>query len=422
MEAIVGATLIDGTGREPVEGVVVLIDKDRIRAVGSEVPIPRECRRIEAKGLFLLPGLTDAHVHLAMVEGEPYYQLGNVVALHRPLTYVGISGYMNALKSMEMGFTTLRDVGDIGALGVSIREAVASGLAVGPRVVACGQYLSETGGHGDKLPPWLVRTDDESNIADGVDGVVKAVRRQIRQKNDWIKIVATGAFSTTFRQTFSDDEMNAMVAEAHRKDKLVTAHCAHREGTLAAVRAGVDSVEHGDDLTEEIVKLMVNKGTYLVPTLLVKHLYATKARESGLPSFYAENAAALFRNSRESFRMALEAGVKIVMGTDSGMSLYPFGQNAREMEMMAECGMSPMEVIVSATSRAAAMLRQDREQGTLEPGKLADLIAVRRNPLADLKILQEKENIVLVMKGGEVLVDRLGWHGCPRKILIRQDT
>lgn len=408
--ALVGGTLIDGSGREPVENGVILVDGTQITKI-----IPADRKHIESlyqvidlAGKTIMPGMMDLHVHLNLGELDVVIPSASLEGgLADPWPFRGIKSYAYAKRALDAGFTTLRDVGDMGHISVSVRNAINAGIVPGPRVFSCGQFLTTTGGHVDLVPLWLQRTDRESNVADGVDGVIKAVRRQWKMKVDWIKFYATGGLmDPEDKQEFNDDELNALIGEAHSKEKPVCAHCMHAKGTLAAVQAGIDSVEHGTELTEEIVDLMVEKGTYLVPTLYAPSAIVEKGLQMGLPEVYIKKMQGVVKGHEESFRMAHERGVKIALGTDAGFNAILHGDSAQELEMLVRWGMTPMEALVTATSSSAALMGKENELGTIETGKMADLVVVDGNPLDDISILQKKEAILLVIKDGVVHVDR----------------
>lgn len=411
MQALVGGALIDGTGKSIQENSAVLIDNDTIVDVGPRetTTVPESCEVLDISGKILLPGLIDTHVHLHIGEHDLIIPSGGLPPeLGQPLTFIGIKGYAHAKRAFEMGFTTIRDAGDVGYLSVALRDAVNTGIVEGPRIVASGQWLSATGGHADYLPLWLKRTDDASNVVDGIDDMLKAVRRQIKMKTDWIKLYVTGGImDPEDKQEFTDDELKAAIDEAHGKEKYVMGHCMHARGTLAGLKAGLDTIEHGTDLTEEIVELMLQKGTCLVPTIAVQQAIVNKGQEFGLPQTYVERFAAHVEKGRKSFAMALKAGVPIALGTDAGFNVMLHGENAKELEALAGYGMSPMQAIVAATSQAASALRLGDKIGTVERGKLADLIVVNGNPLEDLLILQDSQNILLVMKEGTICINRM---------------
>ncbi|MBN1318882.1 MAG: amidohydrolase family protein [Anaerolineales bacterium] len=408
--ALLGGTLIDGSGREPVENGMILINDKRIKQVS---PVDRRqlepaYRVFDLSGKTIMPGMMDLHVHLNMGELDVVVPSAGVEqGLAEPWALRGIKAYAYALRSMEAGFTTLRDVGDMGHVSVSVRNAINAGIVPGPRLLTCGQFLTTTGGHVDLMPLWLQRTDRVTNVADGVDGVLKAVRSQWKMKNDWIKFYATGGLmDPEDKQEFNDDELYALIGEAHSKEMRVCAHCMHAKGTLAAVKAGLDSVEHGTELTEEIVDLMVERGTYLVPTLYGPAAIVSEGQKMGLPETYTKKMQGVIQGHEKSFRLAHERGVKIALGTDAGFNAILHGGSAHELEALVRWGMTPMEAIVTATASSAALLGKDDQLGTIETGKLADIVVVDGNPLDDIRILQNKEAISLVLKDGVVQVNR----------------
>jgi imidazolonepropionase-like amidohydrolase len=404
--ALVSGKLIDGSGRNPIAESTVILEGKVIRETGrkGKVKIPEGCRVIDVAGKTVLPGLTDLHVHLSMGEQDVLVpSAGLPPTLGQSLTLIGIKGFAHARRSLDMGFTTLRDVGDVGFLSVALRDAVATGMVEGPRIFASGQFLTTTGGHADALPCWVERGDEEPNVADGREGVLKAVRRQIKMKTDWIKFFATGGIMDPWDvQEFSDEEIQTIVNEAHDKNRRVCAHCMHPKGTLAAVKAGIDTVEHGSNLTEEIIDLMLKKGTFLIPTIYAPYANVHRGPEYGLPKIYTDRCRPVFESHVRSFQTALKAGVKMALGTDCGYTPCVHGTNAFELELLVEYGMSPMNALLSGTRNAAEALGMGDKLGTLEKGKWADLIVIDGDPLKDIRVLQKKEKIVLVMKEGSI--------------------
>lgn len=417
--ALIGGKLIDGTGKDPVENSVILIDGKTISKVGkkADVRLPNDCEIIDVSGKAVMPGLIDLHVHLSFEQvnvSRDRYPLWIPGFLYRPLPWFGILCYANARKAFEMGFTTLRDVGEtIGEYSpIALRDAINSGIVQGPRIYASGPWLTTNCGHnGGTLPPWLSRRDIASEwVVDGADECRKAVRERIKMGADLIKIFGSGGIMDSYnRQEFNDEELTAIVGEAHSKGRLVAAHLEFPEGIKACVNAGIDTVEHGWVLTEEVIDLMLKKGVVMVPTIYAIWNLVHHGAELGMPAFYVEMCKnTVYEKALKSFKMAYEAGVKLAMGTDCGYYPCPHGTNAKELELMMEfCGMSAMEAIVATTKNGAETLRMGDRLGTLEPGKLADVIVVDGDPLADITVLQEKKKILMVMKGGSACVDRM---------------
>ena len=402
--AIRGATLIDGNGGIPIPNSTVIVDGGYIQAVGADLPAPKNAKIIDASGKTLLPGLIDAHVHLYMGEHD--------VCIPGAGLPLGLADHpcMRVLKSLEYathtlmaGFTTVRDAGDLADNTIQLRNAINQGIVSGPRIISCNQHLSITGGHLAPYPAWLNRTDHINNACDGPEGVLKAVRHQIRMGADWIKFFATGGISDTHdTQEFNDEEIAVIVGEAHSKHKKVFAHCMYEEGTLAAVKGGIDSVEHGARLNEEIVQEMLDRGTWLVPTLCVLDASATLGPTYGIPDWYCKKAKWFYDCNKASLQLAHQAGIKIGFGSDSGFNAQKHGMNAREFVQYVNAGFTPMEAIVCATKKNAELLSLQDQIGTIEPGKCADLILVDSNPLEDISVLLDTDRISLVMRSGVI--------------------
>jgi imidazolonepropionase-like amidohydrolase len=408
--ALVGGMLIDGTGKDPLATSIVVTKDAIIEKAGrsDEVKLPAGCRVVDVSGKTVMPGMMDLHVHLSLGD-EPIVPRGGIMSgLQRSLPALGISVFQRARRTLEMGFTTVRDAGDWGYATVALRDAIAAGVVEGPRILSSGQMITATGGHADLMPLWLERTDDVTNVADGVDGVLKAVRRQVKMHVDWVKFFATGGIMDAYdEQEFTDEEMATLINESHSKGRRVCTHAVQSRGMLAAVKAGVDTVEHGSYLSEQIIELMIEKGIYLVPTLYAPFSLVERGSEFGLPQAYVKKARPLLKPHFESFRMARQAGVKLALGTDAGYTPCPHGTNAFELELMVDNGMSEMECIVAATKTSAEALGLEEKVGTIEQGKWADLIVVDGNPLEEINTLQREEKIALVMKEGSICVNRL---------------
>ena len=407
MQALVGATLIDGRGNAPVPDAVVVVDGDHIAAAGprAATPVPKNAEVVDLAGLTLLPGLIDTHDHLAM-HG---YGLAQRWGLEEPAsaTHLRTGGVLG--RTLAMGYTTVRDAGGLDA---GFKLAVEEGLVPGPRVSLSLQIISPTGGIGDRVSPsghacWVPADPSlPDSVANGIDQVRSVVRGMIRAGADVIKCATTGGASSRAGHgpkdpAFTRDEMRMLVDEAHALGRKVMCHAIGGPGLRMAIEAGVDSIEHGSYLADEpdLLHMMAERGTFFTPTLLV-YVYH---RESASPHVRTR-ARALYARHLESVAMAREIGVKISAGTDAGGHGHPV--NARELECLVEAGMPPMEALRTATGLAAECLGWERDLGTVEAGRLADLVAVQGDPSRDIAVLQVPERIKVVWKGGAVAVDR----------------
>jgi imidazolonepropionase-like amidohydrolase len=404
--AIRAGALIDGTGAPAVRGAVILVEGERIRAVGAAVAIPNGARVIDLSPATVLPGLIDAHVHLTgrhVGEGDDWEN-----ARVRDLPQEdAIRGVRNARLTLEAGFTTVRNVGARGLSDIALREAIRDGIVPGPRILAAAHSLGSTGSHCDTngYNPGVAERDPAQGIADGADEIVKAVRAQVKRGADVIKFCATGGVlsegDAVGHQQYSEDEMRLVVAEAHLAGRKVAAHAHGTEGIKAALRSGVDSIEHGSMLDEGAIALFKTTGAFLVPTLMAQEFVERQAQQGVLQRERAEKARFIAPRARASFRRAAEAGVRIALGSDSGV--FPHGQQGRELVLMVENGMSPMDAILAGTKNAAELLGVAREVGTVEPGKLADLVGVPGDPLEDISVVTRP---VFVMHEGRLIVSR----------------
>lgn len=406
--AIKAAQIIDGTGAEPVKNGVIIITDDKIAAIGSNVQIPTGAKVIDLGNTTLLPGFIDAHTHLIMrVLGDP--EGGN--ARFRDYNSFGaILGVGHAEKTLMAGFTTVRNVGAGNFDDLALRKAINDGWIAGPRMLTAGHSLGITGGHCDEngFKPGVADGDFKTGIADGVDQVRAAVRYQIKYGADVIKTCATGGVLSEGDAVgvtqYSFEELKVMVEEAEKHERKVAAHAHGTEGIKIATRAGVASIEHGSFLDEEGAKLMAQKGTYLVPTLLAGETVEKLAKSNVLRGFRGEKALSAASAMRNAIKIANASKVKIALGTDSGV--YPHGLNGHEFTLMVEWGgMRPMDAIVAGTNNSAKLLGVDKNLGTLQVGKLADIVAVQGNPLENIKTM---EQAVFVMKNGVVYKENKG--------------
>lgn len=412
IKVLKGGVLIDGTGKEPQEDAVVVIEEQKISAVGvkGKLDIPKGpgITTVNLAGKTIMPGLIDTHLHLFM-NGEPDFvaQMRDVPV---PLKAIRAVSYVQRL--MEAGFTTVRSAGDGNLwMTVALRDAINQGYIKGPRILASGYHLTVTGGHGYVFPPWIPYFKEAVAIqCDSVNELIKATRQQIANGVDCIKIVATGGNMTpidVWIPQFTVEEMKAVVDEAHKCGKCTHAHAVTPEGITRAIRAGIDVIAHGTLLDMKSAKLMAEKAVFLTPTISQIHSMAEKAPEGSIAMYARKKSREQMQHQKDNFIKWVEAGIKIAMGTDAGGVPYNYlGENAWELELMVEYGLSEMDAIVASTKNAAEALHIEDRVGTIEAGKLADLIVVDGDPLQDIRLLQNKEKIKLVMIGGKTVVER----------------
>jgi len=397
-------SLIDGTGRPPVKGAALLIEDNVIKQVGSpaSVTVPPGARVIDLGGMFVCPGLIDAHMHTSFNGEAEYWD----IVLKQNTAYRALTSLRNVNADLNAGFTAVRTMGEKDHLDIDLRNAINRGVVPGPRIVASGQNITVTGGHADinlaidiTCPQGLGGV-----IVDGPDEVRKAVRQQIKAGADLVKLLVTGGVmseaSVPGIQHMTTEEMRAAVEEAHRLGRKVAAHAQGCDGIKECLRAGIDTIEHGHILDQEAVDLMVERGAYYVPTFAATYWMTVGDIAARIPPYAARKAREAADVHTQSFSLALKNGVKIVCGTDTGSPGNRHGFNAVELELLVKHGMSPMAAIVSATSVASECLGIATKVGTLEPGKLADLVAVESNPLDGISVFKD---IAFVMKDGEVI-------------------
>ncbi len=399
--AVRAGKLLDVRTGRLVPDVVVVIEGERITAVGAEAPAGVTV--IDLSGLTVLPGLIDAHDHIL---GNPT-DWSATAWLRMSAPQAVLWGERNVHVLLDHGFTGVRDacegVGwDFGQ--VALRDAIVKGLARGPRIAAAGNCLSLTGGHGDEdvlaLGQGLPR---QPNIADTVDEISVAVRHDIKYGVDWIKVMATGGVMdpiSDFRvQELSEEQMARAVEVAHRAGKRVMAHAEGTEGIKAAVRAGVDSIEHGTVLDDEGAEMMARRGTWLVPTLYTFQRSPLVAASLGADAVSVAKMKAILPMQKAGFEAAIRHNLRIAYGLDDDPEYI-----AKEFGALVDGGLSPLGAIQAATVNGAELLGWTRDAGTIEVGKYADIVAVAGDPLADIRVM---EHVVFVMKGGEVVKDKL---------------
>ena len=404
---IYNGTLIDGNGGESTPNAAILIQKNEIIEVGTEdtVILPNEeIKKIDAQGMFILPGFIDAHVHV-MANG--FKMEDN---MYNPLSFQFLKGVDNLKKTINAGVTTIRDAGlaDIG-----FKLAVDEGLIIGPRLLITVIPLSISGGHFDF---WLKSGFDmkisypglPESICDGEEEVRKRVREILRAGADFIKVMVTGGVMSANdgpeHTQYTVNELKIMVQEGKYHDNVkVMAHGHGVEGIKNALKAGVYSIEHGTYLDDDAIQMMIDQGTYLIPTCLVIKQNEELAKKGDLPDYSIKQALEIVDIHNANIKKAYESGVKIVMGTDCGVVSH--GINLKELGYLCDIGMSPGEAIMAGTKNAAECLEMDDIIGTIEPGKLADIIICKKDPIANINSLGNPENIMLVVKEGEIIKD-----------------
>jgi len=404
--------VFDGSGSVPWGPATVIVEGDRISKLGplDELELPEEVGTgwwvIDGQGKLLMPGLVDCHVHITG-SCDP----DEVKALKELVPHAAIRSTINARDTLEAGFTAVRDAGGGNLIDVALKQAINEGLVPGPRLQVACRGLSITGGHGDSRNGWPPEIEFKGRyVVDSPDEARRAAREQLRDGADHIKLHATGGVMSEgdlpTARGLTVEEMRAAIEEAHNVGKKTMAHAQGSTGIKNAILAGISSIEHGFYLTDEIIELMLKKDVFLVATLCAVHHIVEKGIEGGIPKYGVEKAREAKQAHLDSFLKAYKAGVKIAMGTDAATPFNCHGNNAQELELMVNAGMKPRDALVSATARGAELMGWGDRMGQVKLGFWADLILVDGNPLEDVKVLQDKRNIKLVIKGGEIQVDR----------------
>jgi len=393
--------LIDVRAGRLLTDQAILIDGDRIKEVGPSATVsshaPSSARVIDLSSSTVLPGLIDCHTHLTY---EP--QHNGYTALGISIPREALYGAKNARVTLEAGFTTVRNVGANGFADIALRDAINAGDVPGPRVDASGPAIGVTGGHCDEslLAPEFHHKAD--GVADGVPALMAKTREIAKYGADCIKICASGGVlskgDSPEALQFSDEEIRAVVTEAHRLGRKVAAHAHGAAGIKQAVMAGVDSIEHASFIDDEAIRLMKEKGTYLVPTIYLGDWFMENYQRIGVPEFMVDKAKIVMPAARQNIGRAFKAGVKVAFGTDA--AVYPHGLNAHEFAVMVRLGLTPMQSIQAATVNAADLLGWSDRVGSIEAGRFADIIAVSGDPTSNVTTL---EHVSFVMKGGRVV-------------------
>lgn len=416
VKVLKGSRLIDGTGREVPKRAVVVIENGTIREAGAEsdVRIPQGAEVEDFPGCTLMPGLMDCHLHLTahnVLTFKNYRAAGAETSPQQMLLYA----LFHAQLCFEMGFTTLRHLGwvsghglDVGEM-VALREAIDAGIIAGPRLRVAG-WTVITGSHLDLCLPRRGFRTDPDQTADGPWELRRLARQHLRTGADFLKTCVSGGGGTDKEEpdvrNMTQEELDAIVDEAHAFHKRVAVHCFTPEAQKMALEAGADTIEHTVFTDDEALDLIAVRGIPVTPTLMHRTDHAIDVRRrNGTPEFVTRKMKTIQPHAYACFQRMHRAGVTLALGTDTQLD-PEMGASAGELELYVELGMSPMEAILTATRNAAKAIGVDAVTGTLEPGKYADVIAVEGNPLADIRLLQDREKIKLVMKEGKLYVDR----------------
>jgi len=400
--AIRAARLFDGVNDKLIEPGLVVVSGGRIESVGGAAPAG--ATTIDLGDATLLPGFIDAHTHLSM-GFNPDYSGAAALALRRPVPETAIRATVNARATLMAGFTTVRDVGSRDFIDVGMRNAIAGGVIPGPRMLVAVHALGSTGGHCDESDGFRYdlfgrETGPEQGVINSPDQARFAVRFNIKYGADVIKTCASGGVLSPTDDVdvpqLTQEELTAIVSEAHALKRKAAAHAHGAEAAKRAIRAGIDSIEHGTFLDDEALRMMHDRGVFLVPTLTTRVGLAA----SKFPPLVQAKAERAVAQQDAMVRRALELGVRIALGTDA--AVYPHGQNATEFALMATDGMTPAQSLKAGTSVAAELLGLQDKVGALKPGMLADIVAVPGNPLADIKATG---NVIFVMKDGTIYRD-----------------
>jgi imidazolonepropionase-like amidohydrolase len=389
-------TLLDGTGAAPVPGQALIVEGRRISWIGPEAQLPEGSagHAIDGQGGTVMPGMINCHVHLTN-DGSPDL-FGQVE--RDSVTVSALRGYLNLQATLESGVTSVRDCGAANGIALDLARAVDDGLVPGPRIRAAGRVITMTGGHGHFI----------GREADGPAGVRQATRAEIKAGAHFIKAMATGGVLTPgvvpTQTALQPDELEQVAREAHNAGRRAACHAIGNEGIKNAIRAGIDSIEHGFYLDDEALELALGRGTVLVPTLIAVNQIVNNGKTGAMPAWVVEKAESESGHHRESFAAAVRSGMKVAAGTDAGTPFNPHTYLPQELALMVDYGMRPMDAIVAATRNAAENLGLAPDVGTLEVGRLADIVVVDGDPSSDITAAGR---VRLVMKDGMLARDDL---------------
>ena len=389
-------TLLDGTGAAPVPGQALIAEGRRISWIGPEAQLPEGSagHAIDGQGGTIMPGMINCHVHLTN-DGSPDL-FGQVE--RDSVTVSALRGYLNLQATLESGVTSVRDCGAANGIALDLARAVDDGLVPGPRIRAAGRVITMTGGHGHFI----------GREADGPAGVRQATRAEIKAGAHFIKAMATGGVLTPgvvpTQTALQPDELEQVAREAHNAGRRAACHAIGNEGIKNAIRAGIDSIEHGFYLDDEALELALDRGTVLVPTLIAVNQIVNNGKTGAMPAWVVEKAESESGHHRESFAAAVRSGMKVAAGTDAGTPFNPHTYLPQELALMVDYGMRPMDAIVAATRNAAENLGLAPDVGTLEVGRLADIVVVDGDPSSDITAAGR---VRFVMKDGMLARDDL---------------
>ena len=403
IQAIAGGLLIDGTGAEPVADALVLIEDDRITYAGPPKgrALPPNARVIDAAGASVLPGLMDVHVHISLSAPS---NLAHELSGRSP-GLIAFEVANNLRETVAGGVTTIRTVSDVEHLDIAARDSIGKGIMVGPRIHPCGKGITATGGHGEILPCWLCMSHGEiTEVVDGPDAIRSAIRRQLRAGAQWIKVFQTGGVIDPHgridAEEFAPDEFATALETARIAGVPVCVHAHNKTAILRCIRNGVRSIEHGMHFDEECAEAAREHGTFLVPTLTVMDRIMVFGAQAGIADFMIENVRQRTSKHHEYVKYAHDIGAGIACGTDAGSLLTPHGSAGREVVQLVKCGLTPMQAIQVATQNTARLLMAEDDVGTVETGKLADVIVVDGDVAGDVSRLEVPGNMRHVLIGG----------------------
>ena len=397
------ANLIDGI-HKPKRNATVVVEGERITAVGTngDAPAPGAHDTVfDLAGKSLMPGMVQCHYHVA------YANISDLddIDMKYPATYLTLIAAKNAELLLRSGFTGAVGAGAVHNIDVTLKRAIDNGLIPGPRMLPCGRDIVTTGDSIDCHPNfWQMKMDGIARICDGPDEFRKAVRDEIKQGVEMIKLYPTGGHGLSWPSevmTISDDEMAAAAQAAHERGKKIRGHIASKKGIMKALKAGLDVIDHGDMIDDECVETLAKQGAYVTPSLYFPYLVIDEKRRTGKASFDTSGMERGLENSYRMLGRAQAAGVKLLVGDDFGVGAMPHGDYAKELEAYVKgAGIPALEVIGWATHNGAELLGMKDELGAIESGKLADLLVVNGDPVADITVLQKRANLAVVMKGG----------------------